>query len=195
MPWRRQSAPHITHLFSGINRRSFMVIPGEKVCTGAVEASWFDHTPSEMESEVPPHTLVLPPITASLQQCDTAKKIHCDIRALSDSSPSFSLGPNTPDCSLSSSLSPEVKNRWRSGRMASLVGQNVTRWPTVELGCSQTEALIQTLDVLLLNADGPFSLLFFLMFSVWSTVEAVANSSAILGAFPHVIGRGTGEHQ
>lgn len=30
------------------------------------------------------------------------------------------------------------------------------------------------------------------MFSVRSTVEAVANNSAILGAFPHVIGRGTG---
>lgn len=45
-----------------------------------------------------------------------------------------------------------------------LVGRNVTKWPTVELGLSQTEALIQTLDVLLLNADDPFLLLFFICF-------------------------------
>lgn len=44
MPWRRQSAPHITHLFSGINHRSFMVIPGEKPCTGAIKSSWYDRT-------------------------------------------------------------------------------------------------------------------------------------------------------
>lgn len=50
-------------------------------------------------------------------------------------------------------------------------------------------------DVCLFNADDPFLLLFFNMFSIWSTIEAVTNSSAILGAFPHVVGSGTGEHQ
>lgn len=61
MPWRRQSAPHITHLFSGINRRSFMVIPREKSCTGAAEyrtvlqVKWSQKSPRP-----PPHHSLSP---------------------------------------------------------------------------------------------------------------------------------------
>lgn len=94
-----------------------------------------------------------PQSQACVQQCDASKKIHCDICTLSDLSPSFSVGPNTANCSLSSSssssLSPEVRNRWRSVLMASLVGRNVTKWPTAEQKSSQTEAPVHQLEMLL----------------------------------------------